>query len=69
MQQRLNNFKFVIVESFLGFVVNLKGNIKMSDLKEHVKEVEKFEKSSLNRTDTVEKIILPDGGGNSLSNN
>jgi len=34
----------------------------MSDMKEHVKEVEKFEKSSLSRTDTVEKIILPDAG-------
>ena len=38
----------------------------MSDMKEHVKEVEKFEKSSLSSTDTVEKIILPDAGGNCI---
>ena len=36
----------------------------MSDLAEHVKEVEKFEKSNLSKTDTVEKIILPDADGN-----
>ena len=38
----------------------------MSDLAEHVKEVEKFEKSSLSKTDTVEKAILPDAEGNYL---
>ena len=38
----------------------------MSDLAEHVKEVEKFEKSNLSKTDTMEKGILPDADGNYL---
>ena len=38
----------------------------MSDLAEHVKEVEKFEKSNLSKTDTMEKGVLPDADGNYL---
>ena len=38
----------------------------MSDLAEHVKEVEKFEKSNLSKINTVEKDVLPDADGNYL---
>ena len=38
----------------------------MSGLAEHVKEVEKFEKSNLSKTDTMEKGVLPDADGNYL---